>query len=139
MTNRMKRSLRTTLLRTVVVGGALALAAVVAVSWWIGVSVREASAAAVGEFGGDRVEALIKVVDAPAHPLTDRNRAVWALGQLGDPRALAFLQARYTGAPCDHDHALCQHELRKAIDGCSGGFNLSALVWRHASVRSGTS
>lgn len=75
---------------------------------------------AMHEFAGDEVEALIAFVHSDAHPLIERNRAVNALGQLGDPRALKPLQELYTGLKCEHDKFLCQLELGKAIEKCSG-------------------
>ena len=36
---------------------------------------------AVARFPGDRAEALMQLVDCDACSLTDRNHAVWALGQ----------------------------------------------------------
>jgi hypothetical protein len=108
----------------------------VVISLVIGSGVRSVGAAALGEQPGDRVAAIMAYADAPAHSLKDRNRAVWALGQLGDPRALPVLEKYYTGQPCDHDRALCQYELKKAIKLCRGGTNLSAFVWRRGSLRS---
>ena len=105
------------------------------VSWRIGSAVREARECAIGEYDGDQVSALIAYVDAPAHSLRERDRAVWALGQLGDARALPVLEKYATGEPCDHDHALCQRELTKATELCRGGLNITALVWRHGSLR----
>ena len=70
---------------------------------------------AVGRFPGDRVQALIKVVDCDACPLQDRNHAVWALGQMAEPRAISVLKKHFDGRPCTHSTRLCQHELRKAI------------------------
>jgi hypothetical protein len=75
--------------------------------------------AAQSQFPGDEVQALMTMVQSERHGLTERNHAVWALGQLRDKRALPVLEKYYTGGPCDHAHYLCQHELRKAIDSCS--------------------
>jgi hypothetical protein len=102
----------------------------VAIGVSIGAGVRDASAASVAAYGGDRVDALMSVVNSPARPLRERNRAVWALGQLGDPRALPVLERHVTRQPCDHAQSLCQHELSKAIRLCRGGRNISAFLWR---------
>jgi HEAT repeat protein len=114
---------------------ALLLAGVVAISLVIGADVRAASRAAVEEHGGEAVEALMACVDDPNHSLTQRNRAIWALGQLGDPRALPVLLKHYSGQACDHPHGLCQRELRKAIKLTKGGVNITALIWRPASIK----
>lgn len=67
---------------------------------------------------GANILALIEYVNSQSHSLKERNFAVWTLGRMGDPRALETLEAVYTGGECDHDHALCQHELSKAIKLC---------------------
>jgi hypothetical protein len=105
----------------------VALAAVIAVPtiglsgvfWMIRSDVAANVDKAQQEFQGDRVEALIAFVDSDRHSLAERNRAVWALGQIADPRALAVLRKYYTGAECQHDKFLCQRELKKAIDNCA--------------------
>ena len=96
----------------------------------IGSAVQAASDAALREQPADRVLALLSYVESPTHTLQARNRAVWALGQLGDARALPVLQKYSTGEACDHHHRLCQHELRKAIRLCNGATNLTSHLWR---------
>lgn len=104
------------------VGWAIAVVAVVllagaaAIALWIQTDVRRTTDMAVREYPGDGVQALIAYVDTEDHPLADRNRAVWALGQMREPRALPVLERHYTGQPCDHARMLCQYELKKAID-----------------------
>ncbi len=102
----------------------------VSVCFSIRSAVKEMSAEAVKEFPGDRVQALIAYVGSENHTLKKRNRAVWALGQIGDSRALAVLESFYTGGKCDHDKHLCQRELKHAIYGCKGGLNLTAWLTR---------
>lgn len=114
---------------------ALPIVAFVAVSWAVGSGVRAARDAAVEVHAGDQVVALVAFVETPTHSLQERNRAIWALGQLGDSRALPVLEKHFTGGPCDHQRALCQLELGKALKLCRGGTNLPALVWRHGSLR----
>ncbi len=104
---------------------ALGLAVLVVMSFlalglWIQIVARDAGTVATKEFPGDRVEALVRLVESERRPLSERNRAVWALGQLRDPRALPVLRKYYTGRPCDHARYLCQSELRKAILLCEG-------------------
>ena len=98
---------------------------------WVCFSIRsgviDISAEATQLYPGDRIEALITYVNSEDHSLNQRNRAVWALGQIGDQRALPVLTPSYTGGPCDHDSRLCQKELQKAIKLCEGSFN--ATVW----------
>jgi len=105
-----------------------------ALGFSIGRSVKQAVAAARRDHPGPVTAALQAVAASERYGLRERNRAIWALGQLGDPAALPTLEKLYTGGPCDHEHALCQHELEKAIAGCRGGTNLSAPVWRHGEL-----
>jgi hypothetical protein len=88
--------------------------------WFIESSANAEARAAQREFPGDKVEALVQSVQSERHTLHERNRAVWALGRLRDPRALPVLRKYYTGGPCHHDTLLCQSELRKAIALCNG-------------------
>jgi HEAT repeat protein len=109
---------------------AVLFTAYVMICWSIRSSVRQISAEAVSQYPGDRIVALMSYVDSDDHSLRQRNRAVWALGQIGDPRALATLTKWYTGQPCDHDKSLCQRELAKAIKACNGAFNATAWLPR---------
>ena len=93
-------------------------------------SVKEISAQAVQVHPGDRVQALMTYVEAKNHSLRKRNRAVWALGQIGDSRAVPVLEKFRTGRPCDHSSQLCQRELEKAIRACKGSFNATAWLPR---------
>ncbi len=92
----------------------LVVVALVTLELWILVGARDRGTAAMREFPGDRVEALVALVESD-RSFGERNRAVWALGQLRDRRALPVLKRYYTGAPCDHARYLCQYELKKAI------------------------
>jgi hypothetical protein len=92
--------------------------------------VKKISTEATKQYPGDRVEALIEYVKDEHQSFRKRNLAVWALGQIGDKRALPALNQFYTGGPCDHDHYLCQGELQKAIKLCQGSFNASAWLPR---------
>jgi HEAT repeat protein len=93
-------------------------------------SAKEISAEATQQYPGDRIEALITYVESENHSLRQRNRTVWALGQIGDQRALPILTESYTGGPCDHENCLCQGELQKAIKLCKGSFNATAWLPR---------
>jgi len=114
---------------------AFPIGAFVAVSLVVGSGVRAASDAALQAHAGDQIAALMKFVETQTHSLQERNRAIWALGQLGDSRALPLLERHFTGGPCDHERALCQRELAKALEKCRGATNLTAFVWRHGSLR----
>ncbi len=92
----------------------------IGLTWWIQAAARDVGARAMREFPGDDVEALLTLVQSEGHSLAEPNQAVYALGQIGDRRALPVLQTFYTGRECQHDAFLCQKELAKAIDRCRG-------------------
>jgi PBS lyase HEAT-like repeat len=96
----------------------------------IGLGVRSICETALQAFPGDRVLALMQLVESDRHGVRDRNRAIWALGQLGDPRALPLLRRHFTGGESDERTELSQYELKKAIALCEGATNISAFVWR---------
>jgi hypothetical protein len=97
----------------------------------VGSGVHSVSTMALREHPGDKVAALMAFVESEHHTYRDRNRAIWALGQLGDSRALPLLQKHYTGKASNDKNALSQYELGKAIVLCKGGTNIGAYVWRH--------
>jgi hypothetical protein len=101
---------------------------------WIGFDVKSQCQQAQSEYGGDCTEALIRLVQDENRGFRVRNYAIWALGQLGDSRALPVLQELYTGniPPREPlDAGISQYELRKAVDLTSGGTNILAVFWRH--------
>jgi hypothetical protein len=56
-----------------------------------------------------------------------RNSAIWALGQLGDGRALPALERYYMGIIPDRepfDEMISQYELNKALHLAKGGTNI---------------
>jgi len=111
------------------IGGLLPVIFII-VCFSIGSGVKEISDEALEIHPGDRVEALINLMESEDQPFAKKNRAVWALGQLGDARALPLLKKHYTGEPCDHTRFLCQKELKKAIKLLEGGLNITAWTWR---------
>jgi hypothetical protein len=101
---------------------------------WIGFDVKSQCQQAQREYGGDCTEALIHLVQDDTRGFRVRNEAIWALGQLGDGRALPVLQSLYTGKipPREPlDAGISQYELRKAVALTSGGQNPLAIFWRH--------
>lgn len=78
----------------------------------------------------DCVAALIKQVDDEHQPYSERNSAIWALGQTGNGQALPVLKRYYTGEIPDKEswnETLSQYELHKAINLLEGGFNLAKI------------
>ncbi len=92
----------------------MAATLLVGVLLWVHHCAAETATRAQAVHGGDRVEALMAFAASEEHPLQARNRAVWALGRLGDARARPLLDALYTGAECDHARFVCQYEIEKA-------------------------
>ncbi|MBI4893764.1 MAG: hypothetical protein HY821_24310 [Acidobacteria bacterium] len=110
-----------------VAAGCLALGAV-GLEGYIGVTAYRLSQQASERFGGDRVEGLIQQVECTSCAMKERNLAVWALGQIGDQRALPVLREHETGKACNHTKELCQHELTKAIRHIERGIPLHSVL-----------
>ena len=100
---------------------------------WIGYEAKDICQDAKREYGGDCVEALISLLEDENKGFRVRNNAIWALGQLGDSRALPILQSYYTGNIPNREpwnETISQYELKKAIKLASGSFNVTAFIWR---------
>ncbi|KKR10992.1 MAG: hypothetical protein UT39_C0012G0014 [Candidatus Woesebacteria bacterium GW2011_GWA1_39_21] len=103
-------------------------------SLWIGSDVRRYCKSAIRIYGDGCVFALSEMLDDKSMPFRDRNHAIWALGQLADPKALPYLTKYYTGVIPEKeslDGALSQREISKAIRLAQGSLNITAIVWRH--------
>ena len=111
----MRRNLAKNIPRALAIFVIVILVVVAGAELLIGSGVRIYSQTAQAHFPGRRVEALIAMVECKSCRLRDRNHAVWALGQLDDPRALPVLEKYYTGAKCDHLRNLCQDTLQTAL------------------------
>ncbi|MFC1625981.1 HEAT repeat domain-containing protein [Patescibacteria group bacterium] len=97
----------------------------------IGFDVSQRCQIAQDRYKGDCVEALISYLKDEDNSYQSRNSAIWALGQLGDERALPTLKEIYTGDIPDKEplnERISQYELKKAINLTSGGFNITKLV-----------
>jgi hypothetical protein len=99
-------------------------------SFMIGWGINSRSRSAMAQFDGDRVEALIAHVDCETCSPEDRTRAVWALGQLRDKRALPVLHKYRTRKPCDHLRQICQYEINKALRWIEGKSYMLPQMWR---------
>jgi len=99
----------------------------------IGYSVKEKCLLAQEKYTGDCVEALISYLDDESNDFKSRNSAIWALGQLGDTRALPVLRKYYTGyhgERINRSQTLAQLELQRAIKYMEGGLNITTFFWR---------
>lgn len=81
-------------------------------------SVKDDCQDAQAKYVGDCVQALSSLLEDEGNSFRDRNSAIWALGQLGDERAVPVLEKYYTGNIPDKeslDQGLSQYELQKAL------------------------
>lgn len=101
---------------------------------WIGVDIKARCLTAQGKYEGDCVEALTQTLDDDTNSLRERNYAIWALGQLGDERALPIVEKYYTGEIPDrepYDETLSQYEMEKTIKLLKGDTNITSWLWRN--------
>lgn len=112
------------------IAAGLLLSGLLLIEGLIGVGILRISHKATAQFRGDRIEALISLVNCETCNLPDRNSAVWALGQLRDQRALPTLYKYRTGKPCNHRTSMCQHEIAKAVKWTEGNAYMFPQVWR---------
>jgi len=96
--------------------------------------VRDISQQAQEQYTGDRVEALLALLESDQQSFLERNRAIWALGQLGDERALPLLRRLDTDEvqpkPWDRSHYIVQYTVEKAIDQIESDFTLTTWMYR---------
>ncbi len=87
---------------------------------WIWTDANKYAEKASLQFKTDKTEALLILLDSEEYTLKEKNKAIWALGVLKEKKALLKLELLYTGEECQHDSAICQYELRKAIHKIEG-------------------
>ncbi len=122
--------------RHLLTGTAVALlavaVAVVLLSLSIELGFQRICEVATQKYPGERMHALLARVESKGSSYHEKNRALWALGHLGDRRALHFLGSHLTGKPCDHENDVCcQGELQEAMHKLKASqFNLPAFLWR---------
>ena len=128
--------LRRILLRAILIVLVACAATIILFSLSIELGVKKTCKMATQKYPGDKVEALMKFVESKeygynAHRYSANNHAFWALGQLGDERALPFLRNLSTSEPCDHETNICQGEIKEAIQKIERNqFNLPKFLWR---------
>jgi hypothetical protein len=132
VTNKTKKFTRV-LAYLAILGISLFVMLFVVSSSWIGYTVKNECASAIRHYGGDCVEALSTQLLDESLDYDTRNSTTWALGEIGDRRALPVLESLFTGdipARESWDGTLSQYELKKAIKLIKGGFNLTHWAWR---------
>lgn len=127
------KNIRAKLFYLFAIGTSIFLLFFVITCTWIGYDVKKQCSEAKKDYQGDCVESLINLLNDEKRSFRERNSAVWALGQLGDNRALSTLQSYYTGNIPDREplnESISQYELKKAVNLTSGGANIAAWAWR---------
>ena len=83
--------------------------------------------------GGDKTSALMALAADPATLFRLRNEACWALGQLGDTRALPLLRSLDSGEeqakPWRGDEYIVRYTLEKAIGQIESPFSLTRWMY----------
>ena len=101
--------------------------------WILFSEVKEVCDKAVQEFKGDTIESLTELLHSDKYGYEEKNDAIWALGQIEDPKALPVLERFYTGIPCEkpcrRDQSICQYEVRKALKTCRGAFSVTKWMY----------
>jgi hypothetical protein len=80
--------------------------------------VRRTCDSAQARYQTNCIDALIKVLETDGPTVKQKNDAIWALGQIADPKALPALQKLYTGKIPEReplDKVISQYEIKKAI------------------------
>ncbi|MCF7972841.1 MAG: hypothetical protein K9N55_03400 [Phycisphaerae bacterium] len=136
MLQKSKSRLRRAVFLGVPIGLLVCVVVIILFSLWIELGVKKVCEAATQKYPGDKVDAVMRSVASDkygynASIYNANNHAFWALGQLGDKRALPFLKNLLTGEPCDHETNLCQGEIQEAIQKLEENqFNLPKFLWR---------
>lgn len=127
------KNLTQNLLYVVIIGISIFFLFFVITCSWIGYEVKSQCQEAKGEYGKDCVTSLTELLRDENKSFQSRNSAIWALGQLGDKRALSVLKSFYTGNIPSREplnRTISQYELKKAINLAEGNLNISAIIWR---------
>ena len=97
-------------------------------SFYIESRVQQTCEIALKCYAGDKIAALFAMIEGEDGCSKGKSRALWALGQLGDERALPFLRERYGGL---EEANVCIHEAQFAIRKIEEErFNLPGFLWR---------
>jgi len=92
---------------------------------------------AQGLHPGDKVEALLALIKSDNASFKAKNRAIWALGQIGSKRALPLLRELDTPEvqpkPYDSSAYIVQYSVEKAITQIES--NISLTRWMYKNLR----
>ena len=59
---------------------------------WFKSEINRICDSAMSQYQGDKIQALISVLNSETESLNDKNRVIWALGKLRDKRSLPVLK-----------------------------------------------
>lgn len=128
------KNIKNKILYFLAVGGGVLILIFLITNIWIGHDVKRICQEAKWEYGKDDcVDALAIQLDDEKQGYRTRNHTIWALGQIGESRALPILKKYYTGNIPERepvDKTISQYELKKAVMLAEGGLNISAFFWR---------
>lgn len=84
-------------------------------------------------FKKNAIESLTELISSKNFSFSDKNAAIWALGQYADPEALPFLE-KINASTEDHDYCnreqeLCKKGIEKAIKWCRKG-NVTSWMYK---------
>ncbi len=75
----------------------------------------------------------MSLVESDKFGYREKNKAIWALGQIGDEKALPLLEELYTGEvqkkPYDPKLGIVQYTVKKALKQCKGEFSLTRWMY----------
>ncbi|MFH0795088.1 MAG: HEAT repeat domain-containing protein [bacterium] len=129
--------------KVVFIGSVIAL---VVIAGTVGVTMRKVfyglasiCATARDQFPGDNVEALMALAQSEEAGFRDRNKAIWALGQIGDQRALPLLKRLQSEQAENRDRdpetGIEAYEVGKAIRHCESKFTLTRWMYNYIKNR----
>ena len=87
------------------------------------------------QYGESCVPSLMKLVEDESAPYRQRNKAIWALGQLREQKALPVLEELYSGEIPEKeslDGGISQYELEKAIRWINDG---NVTSWMYTGIK----
>jgi hypothetical protein len=98
--------------------------------------VDEITTIAVNAYHKNVIESLTDLINSENFSSEKRNDAIWALGQLANPKALPFLEKINSETsdinPYDRKHGLCKKEIEMAIKWCKNDqLNVTKWMYRH--------
>ena len=89
---------------------------------------------ASNKFENDNVEALISLIESDEFSFKQKNKAIWALGQIGDRKALPLLRKLDTDEiqkkPLNSNKYIVQYSVEKAIRQINSDFIVTRWMYR---------